>query len=321
MEQQSDLRNKDFLSVVIPVFNEEESIEKCINEVRSVLQLAEIKFEIVVVNDGSTDKTLEICQRLKKIHQFRLINIAKNAGHMAAITAGLEASRGNLIATMDADLQDPTIDLVEMYRLISTNLNFHAGERADVVQSFRKDRSTDSHFKRVTASIYYHLIERIIGFQIIHHAADFRIMTREVVDTLLKLPERNRIYRLLIPKLGFNIIPYPIVRGQRYAGETKYSLRKMIKLSVDSIFAFSYKPLRLLSYLGFFSSFSFLIASIVTLMISILYTTVPGWPSVALLILSANSFLFAGLGLLGEYVGRIYELLQARTIVNWQEIE
>jgi glycosyltransferase involved in cell wall biosynthesis len=308
------------LSVVIPVYNEEECIEACINEVTSTLKKAQIEFELIIVNDGSSDRTKDICLNLKTNYNFRLIDIPVNSGHMAAITAGLEASTGQYIATMDADLQDPPNDLVEMFRIIH-NSSTEGEENIDVVQAFRVDRSVDSYFKKSTAAIYYKLMERVIGVKIIHHAADFRIITREVVSVLLSLPERNRIYRLLIPKLGFAILPFPITRAKRYAGRTKYSLNKMFKLSVDSLFAFSYKPLQVFAFLGFTSSAFFLLASIVTLLISIFFVTVPGWPSLILLLLSANSFLFAGLGLLGEYVGRIYEIVQARPIVIWKEKE
>jgi dolichol-phosphate mannosyltransferase len=309
----------DFLSIVVPVYNEEESIKTCIEQIILAVTEAQIDYELIIVNDGSSDMTISICRELKLTHNFRLIHIPINTGHMAAITAGLEASIGKYVATMDADLQDPPKDLVKMYEII-TQKESNESQSVDVVQAFRVDRSVDSYLKRRTAGMYYSIIEKIVGFKVVHHAADFRIMKRDVVDILLALPERNRIYRLLIPKLGFVVVPYPIVRGRRYAGETKYSFRKMLKLSVDSVFAFSYKPLRLFSYLGFISSLFFLLASVVTLLISLLFVTVPGWPSVVLLLLSANSFLFAGLGLLGEYVGRIYELVQARPIANWTEV-
>lgn len=310
----------NLLSVVIPAYNEEESLEACIKEVTLALEGAQIKFELIIVNDGSSDNTIQLCMGLKSFYNFRLLHLPVNCGHMAAMTAGLEASTGRYIATMDADLQDPPHDLVGMFNIIHNSPDNNNG-KIDVVQAFRIDRSVDSFFKKKSATIYYKLMEKILGVSIIHHAADFRIMTREVVDVLLSLPERNRIYRLLIPKLGFALEPYPIKRAQRYAGRTKYSFRRMLELSIDSLFAFSYKPLRILAYLGFFSSGFFLLASLSTLLISLFFTTVPGWPSVVLLILSANSFLFAGLGLLGEYVGRIYEIVQARPIVNWSEIE
>jgi dolichol-phosphate mannosyltransferase len=320
MKKSLNTQPANLLSVVIPAYNEEESLEACIKEVTLVLKAARIKYELIIVNDGSNDNTIELCLRLRSLYDFRLLHMPVNSGHMAAITAGLEASTGRYVATMDADLQDPPQDLVGMYNTIRNPSNINKG-KVDVVQAFRIDRSVDSKFKKNSATVYYKLMEKILGVGIIHHAADFRIMTREVVNVLLSLPERNRIYRLLIPKLGFTLIPYPIKRAQRYGGKTKYSFRRMLKLSIDSLFAFSYKPLRLLTYLGFLSSGFFLLASIATLFISLFRTTVPGWPSVVLLILSANSFLFAGLGLLGEYIGRIYEIVQGRPIANWSEIE
>jgi len=309
------------LSVVIPVFNEEEVVQSCLAQVTSLLTFNGIDAEIIIVNDGSSDSTLDVLLSLRERYNFRILNLSVNSGHMAAITAGLEASTGKYIATMDADLQDPPKDLIEMFKLISQKLPNNQSKVIDVVQAFRIDRKSDSLFKRNSAGFYYKVIEKITGLKVIHHAADFRIMTREVCDKLLLLPERNRVYRLLIPKLGFNIVPYPITRAHRLAGKTKYSISKMLKLTADSIFAFSYRPLRIFSYFGFISSILFFLASMVTLCISIFLATVPGWPSLALLLLSANSFLFAGLGLLGEYVGRIYELVQARPIANWSEID
>ena len=309
------------LSVVIPAFNEEETIEACIKEVIFTLKKAKIDHELIIVNDGSTDRTVEKCIEIKKIYNFKLISLFSNMGHMAAITAGLEAASGNFIATMDADLQDPPQDLVGMYNIIKKNIKEHESSRIDVVQAFRMNRENDSKFKRTTADFYYRLIEKIIDLKIIHHAADFRIMRKEVVNCLLALPERNRIYRLLIPKLGFRIVPYPIIREKRFAGKSKYPLNKMIKLAIDSIFAFTNKPLRMLAYFGFLASGFFFLASIFTFIISWFIQTVPGWLSMVLLLLSANAFLFAGLGLLGEYIGRIYELIQARPIANWYEIE
>jgi glycosyltransferase involved in cell wall biosynthesis len=325
LKESSTLVNAKFLSVVIPVFNEELVIEETINRVKNVLEKAKLNHEIIIVNDGSTDRTLEICLAIQKISKIRIINLGVNSGHMAAITAGLEASqrkkRGGFVATMDADLQDPPEALAEMHKVISANSSKKNGLRIDVVQAYRIDRSSDSIYKRLTAGFYYRTIEKLTGIHLIHHAADFRVMSYEVVDTLLRLPERNRIYRLLIPKLGFCIYPYPIIRAKRFAGETKYSRKKMIRLSLDSIFAFSNIPLRFFSYLGFTLASFFLAASIVTFLVSLITTTVPGWPSLALLLLSMNSFLFAGFGLMGEYIGRIYELVQARPIANWYELK
>jgi len=321
MKSFSGTATHNLLSVVIPAFNEEESIEKCVHDVSRLCEKENINFEIIIVNDGSTDKTLDLCILMKSKYELRIVNLEANSGHMAAITAGLEASRGKFVATMDADLQDPPECLIGMFKTIVQSQNKkELVRRIDVVQGFRVDRSSDTMFKRISASLYYKIIGKTTGIKMIPHAADFRIMTRECVDSLMKLPERNRIYRLLIPHLGFSVEPYPIVRAERFGGQTKYPLRKMVELSLDSLFAFSYKPLRMFSYLGLIFSLIFLLGSIAALVASLIVLTVPGWTSLVLLILSANSLLFAGLGLLGEYVGRIYQVVQARPIANWREV-
>jgi dolichol-phosphate mannosyltransferase len=194
------------------------------------------------------------------------------------------------------------------------------GSFPDVVQAFRSDRTLDTFAKRTTATLYYYFIEKLTGIALTPHAADFRIMTRNVVDKLLDLPEERPVYRLLIPKLGFSVTSFPIKRAERFAGETKYTYRKMLALAIDSVLSFTYKPLRIFSYFGFISSFILFIMSLLTFIAATFGTTVPGWASIALLILSVNAFLFAGMGLLGEYIGRIYELVQARPTVNWREV-
>jgi dolichol-phosphate mannosyltransferase len=244
---------------------------------------------------------------------------------MSAIRAGLEASKGDFVVTIDADLQDPPEYIPEMFALMSENSTENEDDFKlkvpDVVQAFRSDRSLDSFSKRTSAGLYYFLIKKLTGITLTPHAADFRIMTRRVVDILLGLPEARPVYRLLIPKLGFSIETFPIKRAERFAGETKYTLKKMFSLALDSIISFTYKPLRIFSYLGFISSFILFCLSIFTFVAANLGTTVPGWASIALLVLSANAFLFAGMGLLGEYVGRIYELVQARPMVVWREVK
>lgn len=321
---------KDLLSVVIPAFNEESVIEETISRVKMVLEKHKIKHEIIVVNDGSTDKTLDLLKECLLIDNIRIINISANVGHMNAIRAGLEASFGEFVVTIDADLQDPPEAIPEMLKIIATNIQGDSlnsrGEyeessySCDVVQAFRSDRTTDTFWKKWTASLYYKIIKKITGISLIPHAADFRVMNRNVVSQLLELPEKRLVFRLLIPSLGFQVVPFPIQREKRYAGKTKYTNRKMIALAIDSIIGFTNRPLRILAFVGFFSSGILLIGSISTLLLYLFGDTLPGWPSLVLLILSFNAFLFAGLGLVGEYVGRIYELTQARPTVRWKEL-
>jgi glycosyltransferase involved in cell wall biosynthesis len=313
------------LSVVIPAYNEEEVIAESLNRIHTTLIAKEIDFEIIVCNDGSTDRTLAECMKLVNVMPLRIIELGANAGHMTAIRAGLEASKGDFVVTIDADLQDPPEYIPAMFALMFENSSDNEVDFKlrvpDVIQAFRVDRSLDSFSKRTSAALYYFLIKKLTGISLTPHAADFRIMTRRVVDVLLGLPEGRPVYRLLIPKLGFLIVTFPIKRAERFAGETKYTYRKMFSLALDSIISFTYKPLRIFSYLGFISSFILFALSIFTFAAANLGTTVPGWASIALLILSANAFLFAGMGLLGEYVGRIYELVQARPLVVWKEVE
>jgi dolichol-phosphate mannosyltransferase len=321
LKQSKQIMSGKSLSIVIPAFNEELVLKETIKRIKNVLTKAKISHEIIIVNDGSTDNTLQLCFAIQQEYGIRVINLSRNYGHMAAITAGLESSHGNFIATMDADLQDPAEDLVPMFKIITKTRNHRVSQAIDVVQAFRSDRVNDTWFKRTTAHSYYKIIKRLTGIELIPHAADFRIITREVANVLIELPERNRIYRLLIPKLGVNIQPYPIVRAKRYAGVTKYSTLKMIELFLDSVFAFSNKPLKIFSIFGFFSSLFLISASSITFLLSMVVATVPGWLSLVLLLLGINAFLFSGLGLLGEYTGRIYELVQARPIVKWHEVK
>lgn len=326
-ETTSILRNEDLLSVVIPAFNEELVLEASIKKIRHVLEVSRILNEIIVVNDGSTDTTLDILIRLKKSGPLRIINLSSNSGHMNAIRAGLESSKGAYVVTIDADLQDPPEAIPEMFRIISSKPEMGRGGDADffqksydVVQAYRIDRATDTFWKRTSAALYYPLVKKITGINVIPHAADFRIMKKHVVKTLISLPEKNLVYRLLIPSLGYKVEYFPITRGDRFAGKSKYTNRKMIGLAVDSMIGFTNRPLRFLAYFGFLASVILFFSSIGTLLLFTFGNTLPGWPSLVLLILSFNAFLFAGVGLVGEYIGRIYQLIQARPTTFWTEI-
>lgn len=305
------------LSVIIPAFNEELVIPETLERIARVL--SDIDSEIILVDDGSTDGTLRVALSLKsQIPMLRIARLTQNQGHMTAISIGLEASLGQFIATIDADLQDPPEHLPEMLNILQKQ-DQSDGRFIDVVQTYRIDRATDSIFKRKSASFYYKIIGRITGIDLLPHAADYRMMTREVVNVLLSLPERQKVYRLIIPKLGFEVYPFPIVRSLRFAGKTKYSKKQMFGLAIDSVIGFTYQPLRLFAKFGFISSILLAIAALITLIVSISTTTVPGWPSVVLLMLSINAVLIAGIGLLGEYIGRIYEIAQARPYARWFE--
>lgn len=312
------------LSVVIPAFNEEAVIETSLNRLRKVLLSSQINHEIIVVNDGSTDHTLAILLRIQKAGSLRIVNLSNNAGHMNAIRSGLEASVGSYVATIDADLQDPPEAIPEMLKLISSSqdkLYNSSKNEIDVIQAIRLDRDSDTLWKRNSAALYYYFVRKITGISLVPHAADFRIMRRDVVDCLISLPEKNLVYRLLIPSLGFQVAYFPVVREKRFAGKSKYTKAKMISLAVDSVISFTNRPLRILAFVGFLASGILLLGSIITLLLYFHGNTIPGWPSLALLILSFNALLFAGLGLVGEYIGRIYQLVQGRPKTFWHEID
>jgi len=308
------------LSVVIPAYNEENVIAETIAQVCKLLTKSNIAHDLIIVNDGSTDKTLELCISLKKTYNFRIVNLETNSGHMAAIMAGLEASQGHLVATMDSDLQDPPEDLISMYEIINHKLQNQGPKSIDVIQSFREDRTSDTFFKKITADIYYRTIKIITGIQLIPHAADFRIMTREVVEALIESSERIPIYRILIPKMGFKIEQFAITRQKRFAGETKYKLITMIRFFIDSILIFSRNPLRSIFFIGISYCLWLFPVFATLLLISVIYPFAHGWLSIIFIFISLLSFFFIGISLIGGYIGQSSKLKHVRCKVTWHEI-
>ncbi len=305
------------LSVVIPAYNEELVIQETLLRISRLLIDSKITHEIIIVDDGSSDETVKVAAQFECASPIRILSLRKNSGHMNALTLGMSKSEGEYIASIDADLQDPPEHLVTMYQILTASNQ----PKVDVVQAYRADRSSDSFLKRFTAGLYYKLTSRFTGLELIPHAADYRMMTKSTAKTLVSLPESKKVFRLLIPKLGFRVYPLPITREERFAGVTKYSFSKMLSLATDSIVGFSSIPLRFLALFGFVVSILSFILGVLFLILYWIGSTVPGWPSLALLILSFNSLLFAGLGFIGEYIGRIYELVQNRPMYQWEEIE
>ena len=193
-------------------------------------------------------------------------------------------------------------------------------EIPEVVQAVRLDRSSDSFFKKKTADLYYKWIRIITGVAIAPHSADFRLMSREVVNVINNLPERNKVLRLLIPELGFRVENIEITRAKREYGKTKYNLMRMFNLSIQSVISFTTKPLQILAFFGTLTSLIFLILSIGCALLWYFSKTVPGWTSLALLILATNAGLFASIGILGEYIGRIFTQVQNRPEAIYSEI-
>ncbi|GHH71192.1 glucosyl transferase [Kitasatospora indigofera] len=294
------------LSVVIPMYNEEEVLPVLVERLRPVLDGTGVRYEVVAVDDGSTDKTAARLEDLRaRWPQLRVVALRRNSGHQAALTAGLHSARGAYVASIDADLQDPPEKIPEM-------LDLARSQRLDIVYGVRSDRSTDTGFKRRTAGAYYWLIRRLVGKNVPSQAGDFRLLSREAVDALKTLPDQQQVYRLLVPWLGFPSGQVSYQRDERAAGETKYPLRKMVGLAITSITSFSAAPLRLATWLGVVSFFTCLAMLVFTLTAYALGNTVPGWTSLFTAMLFLGGVQLICFGLLGEYVGRIYTAVQQR---------
>ena len=307
------------LSIVVPFFNEEELVLESITTIVAFAREVDVPFEIIAVNDGSIDATMSRLISIKEnIPELRILSFKRNCGHMAALGAGMSHSRGRFVATIDGDLQDPPQYLLEMYSMIVSGQEYPMP--IDVVQTIRTDRSVDTLFKRLTARIFYRVLNSITAVNVPVNAADYRIMTRECVQALIGLKEKNKVFRVLIPYLGFNVEYLNIHRDVRVAGKTKYPLHKMISLAIDSLLGFTFKPLRYLFYVGATLSLLLFGMTLITFLQWQGGNTVRGWTSLILLISSINAFLLAALGLVGEYLGRTYELALARPAEFAREI-
>lgn len=294
------------LSVVIPMFNEEEALPALVARLRPVLDATGELYEVVAVDDGSTDRTVELLQELRAgWSQLRMVRLRRNSGHQAALTAGLHHARGRYAASLDADLQDPPEKIPEMLALARAR-------HLDIVYGVRANRSTDTGFKRHTAGAYYWLMRRMVGNHVPAQAGDFRLLSRNVLDALKALPDQPQVYRLLVPWFGFPSGEVTYHRDERVAGHTKYPLRKMILLAVDSIISFSVAPLRLATWLGALAFFVCLGTFVYTLVVYSAGNTTPGWASLITAVLFIGAVQLICLGVLGEYIGRVYSAVQRR---------
>jgi dolichol-phosphate mannosyltransferase len=294
------------LSVVVPMYNEEAVIPALVGRLRPALDGLELSYEVVAVDDGSADRTAALLfEHGRTWPQLRLVKLRRNSGHQAALTAGLQRARGEWVVSIDADLQDPPETIAEMLRLARD-------EGLDVVYGIRSDRSTDTAFKRHTAGAYYRLMRRLVGGDVPAQAGDFRLLSRDVVEVLKRLPERAPVYRLLVPSLGFASGSVAYARERRAAGETKYPLRKMVGLAWDSAANFSAAPLRIATWLGAGAFVTCLALMIFGVVVWSNGTVIPGWTSLFLAVLMLSAVQLICLGLLGEYVARIYKTVQNR---------
>jgi glycosyltransferase involved in cell wall biosynthesis len=293
------------LSVVAPVYNEEGTIEQFYGRVRDALD--GVEFELVLVDDGSSDGSAEILERLSETDpRVCVVSLSRNFGHQTALTAGLDHARGNAVVMLDADLQDPP-------ELIPRMLDHWRGG-CDIVYAVREAREGESRFKLSTAKWFYKLFDKLAQVELEHNSGDFRLLDRQALDALLSMRERNRFLRGMTVWVGYTQAAVSYKRDPRYAGETKYTLSRMLKFSLDAISSFSHRPLQLATLLGFvISTVAFALIPVV-LILRILGSYLPGFGSITIAILLLGGIQLIALGIIGEYVGRIYDEVKGRPL-------
>jgi len=293
------------LGIVIPCYNEEQVLSETIARLRALLaQLCESNkinadSAVYLVDDGSQDNTWKLIQAsAAEDSRIRGIKLSRNRGHQSALIAGLETAEGDALISIDADLQD---DLGVIEKMVDLHI---AG--ADIVYGVRESRKTDGFFKRATAEFYYRILGRM-GVQIVFNHADYRLMSRRAIKALMAYSEVNLFLRGIVPQLGYTTAVVAYDRGERFAGESKYSLRKMIGLAVNGITSFSVVPLRLIAGLGLaISLFSLFMIVWVVLGKILLHSVMPGWASSVVPIYLLGGIQLLSVGVIGEYVGKIY---------------
>jgi dolichol-phosphate mannosyltransferase len=293
---------------VLPIFFE---------RMHPLLDSLGITYELVVVDDGSRDRTSALLlAAAESWPQLRVVRLLRNSGHQAAQSAGFRRARGEYVVTIDADLQDPPEVIAEFLQAVRE-------QDVDVVYGVRSDRSSDSWAKRTTARLYYRLMCRLVGKDIPFDAADFRLVTRRVVDAVNGLPDDGRVFRLVIPWLGFPSAQVRYVRAERAAGTTKYNFSKMLRLAFDSVTAFSAAPLRLATWLGLLGGGMSALFVVGALVIKLAGRSIPGWTSTVLAVSVIGAIQLLCLGLLGEYVARLFQSSQRRPqfLVGYDSLE
>lgn len=302
------------LSIVVPCYNEQEGIRACHERLTQVLTALGEPYEIVYVDDGSKDHTAEVLQQIHAADAHTVIvQLSRNFGHQPAVTAGLSASLGKAVVIIDADLQDPPELIPEMVAL------WRSGYK--VVYGIRQTRAGETAFKLWTAKAFYRMINSLSDVDIPVDTGDFRLIDRVVVDVFLGMPERHRLLRGMWSWIGFPQVGLPYQRSARFAGETKYPLRKMLGLALDGIVSFSVVPLRLVTALGFLSAGAAFLGIVYTLWVRLLtHSWVRGWAIsfVGMLFMAGVQMLC--LGILGEYIGRIYTESKQRPLFIQHEI-
>ncbi len=304
-----------YISIVTPAYRCSESLKELHR--RLVLELEKItdKFEIIMVNDGSPDNDWEIICEIAAIDKrVKGINLSRNFGHQIAVTAGMDMAEGDVIVIMDADLQDPpevVAEMVEKYK-----------EGYHVVYAVRKERKNETFFKKTTAKLFYRLLRKMSDVKIPVDTGDFRLISKDVNNVLKKMKENNRYIRGLVSWAGFPQIGIEYVREGRYAGSTQYTLRKLMKFSIDGLTSFSTKPLEMATFMGFTMSTIAFIYAVYVLVARVLFgADIPaGWATLTILVLLVGGIQMIMLGVVGEYIGRIYDEAKGRPLYIIKEV-
>lgn len=301
------------VSVVVPMYYEEEVVNECYLRLKKVFfELQEYEYEFIFVNDGSRDKTLELLEKIaKKDEKAKVISFSRNFGHQCAVTAGLKFTTGDAVVIIDADMQDPPELIIDMIKL------WEQGN--EVIYAKRKVRKGESCFKLITAKMFYKVLDGLSDINIPQDTGDFRLADRKVIDVINNLPEHNKFLRGLFSWVGYKQIPIEYERQSRFAGETKYPLKKMIKLAIDGIISFSNKPLKILGVIGIFSiviSFIILIYSLISYIFKLNDLTA-GWTSLMVTITFFSGVQLLSIWLMSEYISRIYDESKRKTTIYY----
>lgn len=305
---------KQLISLVIPCYNEEDCIDETMKRLKAFCsELSNLDIELIFVDDGSGDRTRELLKSYAiDDKNIKVIGFARNFGHQIAVTAGIDAACGDAVVLIDADLQDPPEVIHEMIAKWR--------EGYDVVYGVRTERQGESAFKIATARGFYRLLNRLSDIPIPLDTGDFRLMSRPVVDTLRAMPERDRFVRGMVSWVGFKQIPLPYKRSVRFAGESKYPLRKMLRFAIDGILSFSTKPLQMSITLGMLCAFLAMSGIVYVLWLRLFtHIWVEGWTALMITVLFLGGIQLISVGILGEYIGRIYNEIKNRPLYVVQE--
>lgn len=302
-------KNRERLTIVVPCFNEQEVIAETIKQLLHLtMKLAPLELDLLFVDDGSSDNTRTIIADLgRHDSRIKLLSFSRNFGHQIAVTAGVDHAAGDAIVIIDADLQDPPEVIVEMVAKWR--------EGFDVVYGQRIERQGESLFKRKTAELYYSILQKLTYIKIPLNTGDFRLISRRVADDLKQMPERDRYIRGMVSWVGYKQTALPYKRKKRFAGVSKYPLRKMVYFATDGLLSFSIKPLQISTMFGLISALVAFLGIVYALVVKLLTDNwVEGWTTIFIAVLFLGGVQLVSIGILGEYLGRIYNESKRRPL-------